>query len=109
MDLLVFLVPVAFLIGLATGYAITVPTIVDRVRYVDRPIRVERIVDRPAPVPPSAPTAAVVFMDVHERKTVATATLDAKARRPTVHWRGRKYQCARQDTDGRWVYRQVAH
>lgn len=51
----------------------------------------------------------VVYMDQHERKVLDTVRMDARLRRPTVTHRDRKYQCVKQDAQGRWVYRQVAH
>jgi len=106
-----------------------------RVEYVDKPViveherlKVERVevphiiektivqrVDSPAIVRGSAPGSAaggvvsVVYMDANERRVKAEGYLDAKLRRPTIMRDGVKFVCVRQDAEGRFVYRQVAH
>lgn len=69
----------------------------------------------PAPKPEAAPrvpprdTVTIKFMDANERKCLATAVMDRKARRATMMHGGRKYVCARIDANDHWLYRQVPY
>lgn len=57
--------------------------------------------------PPSVVT--VKFMDANERKVRGTVQMDSRQRKPTIWADDRKYMAARQDADGAYVYREVAH
>ena len=103
------LVALGVLLGIAIGYLWRQPegrTVVERVRvqFVDKPVLVPV-----APTTVAAPTAQIVLMDANERTVKAVETIEAKLRRPTIYRGTHKYMCSRQDADGRFVYRPVAH
>jgi hypothetical protein len=78
----------------------------ERIEYVDRPVTTfkQRVMETP-----SAELVPVVYMDASERNVLGTGMVDARLRRPTLYRGDAKFQCAKQDGNGRWVYRAVKH
>jgi hypothetical protein len=88
-------------------------TVIERevVKFVDKPtVQIERVPVPTALAKPAPPTKVnVVYMDAHERKVTHTDVIDSRLRRPTIMRGEQKYQCVKQNDEGAWVYRAIAH